>query len=239
MMKVVTLSSAKGGSGKSSLTLNISGRKGLKHRVLVLDLDEQKNTTSVLRETRDLNTIYDVLTHKVHIKDAIKPSRFKNVDYIPASAKISTLSVEKLAIKRLLQDIYNEYDFVVIDTPPSIKLTVVQSAYVASNLVMIPTILDKFSSANLMVLFNDIRKLNIKTEIKIVPSMMVKNSKLHNNVYDELKKFVDSKEGIELTRPLPNSIEISNQMMENKLIANSNKVNKLKTALKKLIDEEV
>ncbi len=239
MVKTIVLSSAKGGSGKSSLTLNISGRKGLKHRVLVLDLDEQKNTTSVLRETRDLNTIYDVLTHKVHIKDAIKPSRFKNVDYIPASAKISTLSVEKLAIKRLLQDIYNEYDFVVIDTPPSIKLTVVQSAYVASNLVMIPTILDKFSSANLMVLFNDIRKLNIKTEIKIVPSMMVKNSKLHNNVYDELKKFVDSKEGIELTRPLPNSIEISNQMMDNKLIANSNKVNKLKTALKKLIDEEV
>lgn len=238
-MKVVTFSSAKGGSSKSTLSLNTSGRKGLKYKVLGLDLDEQKNATSVYRTSRDEHTIFDVLTHKVSIKDAIKQSRFKNVDYIAGSSKISTLNVDKLAIKKLLQEIYKEYDFVVMDTPPSIKLPVVQSAYVASDLVMIPTILDKFSSANLMTVVNDIRKHNYKTEIKIVPSMMVKNSKLHNNVFDELKKFVDSKEGIELTRPLPNSIEVSNQMMDNKLLANSNKVNRLKTALKKLIDEEV
>lgn len=239
MMKVVTFSSAKGGSSKSTLSINASGRKGLKHKVLGLDLDEQKNATSVYRTSRDEHTIYDVLTHKVSIKDAIKQSRFKNVDYIAGSSKISTLNVDKLAIKKLLQDVYKEYDFVIIDTPPSIKLPVVQSAYVASDLVMIPTILDKFSSANLMTVVNDIRKHNYKTEIKIVPSMMIKNSKLHNNVYDELKKFIDSKEGIKLTRALPNSIEVSNQMMNNKLLVNSNKVNKLKTALKKLIDEEV
>ena len=238
-MKVVTFSSAKGGSSKSTLSLNTAGRKGLKYKVLGLDLDEQKNATSVYRTSRDEHTIYDVLTHKVSIKDAIKESRFKNVDYIPGSSKISTLNVDKLAIKKLLQEVYKEYDYVIIDTPPSIKLTAVQSAYVASDLVMIPTILDKFSSANLMTVVNDIRKLNLKTEIKIVPSMMVKNSKLHNSVYDELKKFVDSKQGIELTRPLPNSIEISNQMMENNLLVNSNKINKLKSALKKLIDEEV
>lgn len=239
MMKVVTFSSAKGGSSKSTLSLSASGRKGLKHKVLGLDLDEQKNATSVYRTSRDEHAIYDVLTHKVSIKDAIKQSRFKNVDYIAGSSKISTLNVDKLAIKKLLQDVYKEYDFVIIDTPPSIKLPVVQSAYVASDLVMIPTILDKFSSANLMTVVNDIRKHNYKTEIKIVPSMMIKNSKLHNNVYDELKKFIDSKEGIKLTRALPNSIEVSNQMMNNKLLVNSNKVNKLKTALKKLIDEEV
>lgn len=238
-MKVVTFSSAKGGSSKSTLSLNTAGRKGLKYKVLGLDLDEQKNATSVYRTSRDEHTIYDVLTHKVSIKEAIKQSRFKNVDYIAGSSKISTLNVDKLAIKKLLQDVYKEYDFVIIDTPPSIKLPVVQSAYVASDLVMIPTILDKFSSANLMTVVNDIRKHNYKTEIKIVPSMLVKNSKLHNNVYNELKKFIDSKEGIELTRPLPNSIEVSNQMMDNKLLANSNKVNRLKTALKKLIDEEV
>lgn len=237
-MKVITFSSLKGGTSKSTLTLNVSGRKGLKHKVLVLDLDEQRNATSVLRTSKDGHTIYDVLYGKVSIKDAIVQSRFKNVDYIPGSLKINDLNIDKLSIKRLLQDVYNTYEYVVIDTPPSLS-TAVQSAYIASDLVCIPTILDKFSSANLVTVINEVRKLNYKTEIKVIPTLMVKNSKLHNQVLDELKQFIDKKDGLKLTKPLPNSIEVSNQMMKNKLIANSNKPNRLKSAMKDLIDEEM
>lgn len=238
-MKVVVYSSAKGGSSKTTQALNTAGRKSLKYKVLGIDLDEQKNATSIYRHDKELNTIYEVLTNKISISDAIQPSRFKNIDYIPGSSKISTLNTDKLIIKKVLQEVYKDYDYVIIDTPPSIKLPIVQSAFIASNLVMIPTILDKFSSANLMTVINDIRKYNYNTEIKVVPSMMIKNSKLHNLVYVELKKFIESKEGVHITRPLPNSIEITNQMMDNKLLVNSNKVNKLKSSLKKLIDEEV
>lgn len=237
-MKVVTFSSLKGGVSKTTLTLNIAGRKSLKHKILVIDIDEQKNATSVLRTSRDEVTIYDVLTNKVEIQDAIKESRFKNIDYIPGSNKMRSLNVEKLAIKKLLQSVYKDYDYVFIDTPPSIS-TAVQSAYIASSMVMIPSILDKFSSSNLMTVINEVRKLNYKAEVKVVPSMMVKNSKLHNQVYDELKQYLSTKEGIGLCKPLPNSIEVSNQMMENKLLVNSNKVNKLKTAIKRLADKEV
>ena len=66
-MKVITFSSLKGGTSKSTLTLNVSGRKGLKHKVLVLDLDEQRNATSVLRTSKDGHTIYDVLYGKISI----------------------------------------------------------------------------------------------------------------------------------------------------------------------------
>lgn len=237
-MKVITFSSLKGGTSKSTLVLSTAGRKALKYKVLVLDLDEQKNATSVLKTSQDKHTIFDVLTHKVSIKEAIKQSQFKNVGYIPGSFKINHANIDSMAIKKLLQDVYNDYDFVVIDTPPSINRAV-QSAYIASDLICIPSILDKFSSANLMTVVNEIRKLNQQASIKVIPSMKVKNSKLHNQIYEELKQFIDSKDDITITLPLPNSIEISNQMMENKLLVNSNKVNKLKTALKKLIDKEL
>ncbi|WP_440868118.1 ParA family protein [Staphylococcus shinii] len=237
-MKVITFSSLKGGTSKSTLVLSTAGRKGLKHKILVLDLDEQRNVTSVLRSERDTYTIYDVLAHKTSIKEAIKHSQFKNVDYISGSLKINDVNVDKLALKKLLQDVYNDYDFVLIDTPPSIN-SVVQSAYIASDLIFIPSILDKFSSANLMTVVGEIKKLNQQASIKVIPTMKIKNSKLHTQVHNELKSFIDSREDISITNSLPNSIEISNQMMENKLLVNSNKVNRLKTALKKLIDKEI
>lgn len=238
-MKVITWTSLKGGVGKSSVSLNIAGRKALKNKLLYIDIDEQKNATSVLRTEKDNLTIYDVLTSKAPIKDAIKQSRFKNIDYIPGSQKISTLNVDKLEIKKQLQEIYKDYEYVFIDTPPSSNLSAVQSAYVASNEVFIPTVLDKFSSANLMTVVNEVRKNNYKVKIKIIPNMMVTNSKLHKQVLKELKEYMSAKEGIEIAAPLPNAIEISNQMMENKLLINAKLVNKLRTALKKLADKEV
>lgn len=238
-MKTVVFHYKKGGVGKTTLSLNVCGYKALKYKCLYIDLDEQRNSTSTLQlnKSNDEHTIYDVLTHKVDIKDAIKQSRFDNIDYIPGSIKTTGISTDKLQIKKLLQEVYSEYDYVFIDTPASSNLSAIESSFVSANVIVVPTILDKYSSANLMNVVGQVRKLNLNTDIIVAPNRYVKRSKLFNNVYKELKEFLSSKEGVRLVKPLPDSIEITNQIADDKLLVYSGRTNELKRAIKKLSNE--
>ncbi|EJF1304112.1 AAA family ATPase [Staphylococcus pseudintermedius] len=235
-MKVITYSSNKGGVGKSSIALNVAGYIGLKDKVLFIGLDGQKNSSSVLKKDKIENTIYDVLTSAVPIHSAIYPSKFKNVFYIPESRKLDNTKIGNLIIKKLLQNIYNEYDYVIIDCPPALN-SLVQSAYIASDVVCIPTQLDKFSSQNLNTVIELINSLNNKAQIYVLPSMVVSNSKLHKKVKKELESFVDNKTNVNLSYDLPHRVEISNQMANDKLLTLTNKFNQLKTAIKKHSNE--
>ncbi|EGQ3068520.1 AAA family ATPase [Staphylococcus pseudintermedius] len=235
-MKVITYSSNKGGVGKSSIALNVAGYIGLKDKVLFIGLDGQKNSSSVLKKDKIENTIYDVLTSAVPIHSAIYPSKFKNVFYIPESRKLDNTKIGNLIIKKLLQNIYNEYDYVIIDCPPALN-SLVQSAYIASDVVCIPTQLDKFSSQNLNTVIELINSLNNKAQIYVLPSMVVSNSKLHKKVKKELESFIDNKTNVNLSYDLPHRVEISNQMANDKLLTLTNKFNQLKTAIKKHSNE--
>lgn len=238
-MKTVVFHYKKGGVGKTSISLNVCAYKALKHKCLYIDIDEQRNSTSTLQKesVRDEHTIYDVLTHKVNIKDAIKESKFNNIDYIPGSLKATGINADKLELKKLFQEIYSQYDYIFIDTPASSNLSTVQSAIVSSDVVVIPSILDSYSSANLMNVVGQVRKLNTNTEIIIAPNRYVKRSKLFNNVLGELKEYLSGKDYVRLVKPLPDSIEITNQIAEDKLLVYSGKSNKLKQAIKKLSRE--
>jgi chromosome partitioning protein len=235
-MKVITYSSNKGGVGKSSIALNVAGYLGLKDRVLFIGLDGQKNSSLVLRKDKTINTIYEVLSGKLKLQDAIYESRFKNVSYIPENRKLDNIKVNSLALKKLLQDVYNDYDYVIIDCPPALN-SLVQSAYVASNTVCIPSEMDKFSSSNLTTVINTIDSLNKHANIYVIPSMIVTNSKLHKKVRGDLETFVQTRGNVKLSHDLPYRIEISNQMFDNKLLTLSNKFNQLKTAIKKHANE--
>lgn len=236
MKKVITYSSNKGGVGKSSIALNVAGYLGLKDKVLYVGLDGQKNSSSVLRKDKTINTIYEVLNGSKKIQDAIYESRFKNVDYIPENRKLDSAKVNSLALKKLIQEIYSDYDYVIFDCPPALN-SVVQSTYVASDVVCIPSELDKFSSSNLTTVINTVERLNKNAHIYVLPSMVVSNSKLHKKVRGELETFVQTRDNVELSHDLPYRIEISNQMFDNKLLTLSNKFNQLKTAIKKHANE--
>ncbi|EHL7209636.1 AAA family ATPase, partial [Staphylococcus pseudintermedius] len=193
-------------------------------------------SSSVLKKDKIENTIYDVLTSAVPIHSAIYPSKFKNVFYIPESRKLDNTKIGNLIIKKLLQNIYNEYDYVIIDCPPALN-SLVQSAYIASDVVCIPTQLDKFSSQNLNTVIELINSLNNKAQIYVLPSMVVSNSKLHKKVKKELESFIDNKTNVNLSYDLPHRVEISNQMANDKLLTLTNKFNQLKTAIKKHSNE--
>ncbi|EIM5219099.1 ParA family protein, partial [Staphylococcus pseudintermedius] len=125
---------------------------------------------------------------------------------------------------------------VIIDCPPALN-SLVQSAYIASDVVCIPTQLDKFSSQNLNTVIELINSLNNKAQIYVLPSMVVSNSKLHKKVKKELESFIENKTNVNLSYDLPHRVEISNQMANDKLLTLTNKFNQLKTAIKKHSDE--
>lgn len=235
-MKVIIFSSNKGGVGKSSIALNVSGYLGLKHKVLFIGLDGQKNSSNVLKSNNTPNSIYEVLGGKVSIKDAIYQSQFKNVSYIPESRKMDNTSINKLALKQLLQGVYGTFDYVIVDCPPVLS-SVVYASYIASDTVVIPTELDRFSADNLVHVINTIHSLNSKANIIVQPNKVVSNSKLHKRIKGELQEFISTQDNVTLGNDLPNSIEISNQMFEGKLLTLSNKFNKLRSQLKKHANE--
>ena len=235
-MKVITFSSNKGGVGKSSIALNVAGYLGLKHKVLYIGLDGQKNSSNVLKSNNTPNSIYEVLGGKVNIKNAIYQSQFKNVSYIPESRKMDNVNIDRLALKKLTQDVYGTFDYIVVDCPPQLS-SVVYSAYTFSDMVVIPTELDRFSADNLVHVIHTIQDLNHDANIIVLPNKVVSNSKLHKFVKGELQDFVNTQANVTLGNDLPNSIEISNQMFEGKLLTLSNKFNKLKSQLKKHANE--
>ncbi len=237
-MKTIVYSSNKGGTGKSSVSLNVAAYLGLSSKVLFVGLDGQKNSTNVLKSDDTHNTIYEVLQGKVAVEDAIYPSHFKGVYYIPESRKMDGININKLTLKALTQEIYGTFDYVVIDCPPALS-SVVYSAYVASDMVVIPTELDRFSADNLVHVVNTISELNDKSNIIVLPNMIVSNSKLHRLIKGELQSYIDTKDNVTLGEALPNSIEISNQMFEGKLLTLTNKFNKLKSKIKKHTDKDV
>lgn len=235
-MKTIVYSSNKGGVGKSSVSLSVAGYLALKSKVLFIGLDGQKNSSNVLKSSDTSNTIYEVLGGQVNIKDAIYPSQINNVYYIPENRKMDNVSVDRLALKKLIQNIYGDFEYIIIDCPPALS-SVVYSAYMAATSVIIPTELDRFSADNLVHVINTIHSLNSKANIIVQPNKVVSNSKLHKRIKGELQEFISTQDNVTLGNDLPNSIEISNQMFEGKLLTLSNKFNKLKSQLKKHANE--
>lgn len=237
-METIVYSSNKGGTGKSSISLNTAGYLGLKNRILFIGLDGQKNSTNILKSDNTSNTIYEVLQGKCDIQDAIYPSQFKGVSFVPESRKMDDIDVSRMALKKLTASIYGNFDYVIIDCPPALN-TVVYSAYNSADNVVIPTELDKFSSDNLVHVINTIQSVNSKATINVLPNKVVSNSKLHKKIKGELESYINTKDNVTIGESLPNSIEISNQMFEGKLLTLSNKFNKLKYALKNHTNKDV
>lgn len=202
---VICISNQKGGVGKTTLALNLSSALALSDlKVLIVDFDPQSHVTIGLNIDPEGKTIYRAITKEVDIRDTIRETQIENLYAIPADEDLAGLEVEafetennQLLLKKELDKVKEDFDFVFIDCPPSIGIYTV-NALCASDFVLIPVLADFFSLEGFSKFFKAIEyireELNPSLEILgIVINMYDKRTKLTKEVEEEFLKYFPDK----------------------------------------------
>ena len=213
MGKIISLVNQKGGVGKTTTSINLSASLAvLGKKVLLIDLDPQGNTTTGVGINKaDIeNSIYDVLIDKTEIENAIISTKYKNLYVLPATINLAGLDMELIEksqnnplfqkgaqLKNHLENIKNNFDYIIIDCPPSLGL-ITTNALTASNSVIIPVQCEFFALEGIMQLLNTImlaqKKLNPNLQIEgVLLTMLDSRTNLGIEVVDDIRKFFKEK----------------------------------------------
>ena len=207
MAYIISFANQKGGVGKTTSAVNIAASLSFRgKRVLLLDMDPQGNTTSgVGVSKRELKyTMYEVLLGQCDAADAIIPTRYEKLFIIPANISLAASEFDLVdmqerhaRLKKALAPVENEYDFIIIDCPPSLGILTINSL-AAANGVLIPMQCEYFSLEGLSQLMLTIRKIkqlyNRQLEITgILLTMYNPRLNLTAQVVDELKRYYSDK----------------------------------------------
>ena len=202
MGKVIALANQKGGVGKTTTAINLAASLAvLEQRVLIVDADPQANATSGSGfDTRNIKTgIYECLIDDVNPANIILNSEIEGFDLIPSSIDLVGAEIEMLnqpkremMLKKVIDQVKDNYDFVLIDCSPSLGLITV-NALSAADAVMIPVQCEYFALEGLGKLLNTIKiiqnRLNPELEIEgFLLTMYESRLRLSNQVADEVKK---------------------------------------------------
>ena len=207
MGKIIAFANQKGGVGKTTSAINVASEIALEgKKVLIVDFDPQGNATSGvgIRKKNGTPTIYDVIVGKINVKNAIVKTEFKNLSVIPsnmplAAAEIELSEMENRAfkLKNALDSIKDEYDYIVIDCPPSLGMLTI-NALTASDGVIIPMQCEYFALEGLTQILLTVKqvKKNYNPDVEftgIIITMYNGRLNLSLNVLDELKKHYADK----------------------------------------------
>jgi chromosome partitioning protein len=206
MAKVIAVANQKGGVGKTTTAINVSACLAKKSRkTLLLDMDPQANATSGLGfEPRKLSTsIYHVLLDGIAVSDVIVDTGIKRLNLAPANFDLVGAEVEMTALiaregklRAALKTVRDEYDYIVIDCPPSLGL-ITLNALTACDSILIPIQCEYYALEGLGQLLETIElvreNLNPELEIEgVLLTMQDKRVKLSEQVITEVKKFFQS-----------------------------------------------
>ena len=203
MGRVISVSSQKGGVGKTTTAINLGACLAQEsRRVLVIDIDPQGNATSGLgvNGNDQTRTIYEVLIGEVDLRQAITPTALANLDLVPTGQRLSGAEVELVSLedretrlRACLAEVRNEYDYVFIDSPPSLGILSI-NALTAADSVLIPLQCEYLALEGLTQLIGAIRRiqdqLNPGLRIEgVLLTMYDARLNLSQQVAEEARKF--------------------------------------------------
>ncbi|MEO1065114.1 MAG: AAA family ATPase [Actinomycetota bacterium] len=205
--RVVAIANQKGGVGKTTTAVNVGASLAeLGHRTLLIDLDPQGNATTGLGiDPRALeHSVYDVLLHEVAIEDCVEASEVRNLFVLPSNLDLAGAEIElvplmsrELRLKQALAPVLDDYEFVLIDCPPSLGLLTI-NAFAASDELMIPIQCEYYALEGLGQLIRNVnlvqRNLNPELDIStIVLVMYDARTKLAEQVAEEVRSHFGDK----------------------------------------------
>ncbi|MBM3253939.1 MAG: ParA family protein [Candidatus Omnitrophica bacterium] len=207
MSKTITICNQKGGVGKTTTAINLSAYLAYANKkILLIDIDPQANATSGCGIDKSLinESIYEVLLRHKDIKELILPTQIEGFSIVPSNPNLTGAEVElvsledsQMRLKDVLTPTKDSFDFIIIDSPPSLGLLTV-NALVASDSVLIPIQCEYYALEGLSHLLNTIdmirNSLNPSLVLEgVLLTMADFRTNLANEVIDEVREFFKEK----------------------------------------------
>lgn len=205
--RVLAVANQKGGVGKTTTSVNLGAALAeLGFRVLVIDLDPQGNATTGLGiDARNFElSMYDVLMRDCSLEDCVEPTSMKNLFVAPATIALAGAEIElvpafsrELKLKRAIESVIDDFDYVLIDCPPSLGLITVNALAAASE-VLVPIQCEYYALEGLSQLMRNVHlvasNLNPRLDIStIVLTMYDARTKLSDQVATEVREHFGNK----------------------------------------------
>lgn len=207
MSRVIAITNQKGGVGKTTTAVNLSACLAYKgKRVLLIDVDPQGNSTSGLGIDKKSiqKSIYDVLINDVQIETTIIDTHVENLKICPSNIQLAGAEVELVSVisretrmKMSIEEIRNNFDFILIDCPPSLGLLTI-NALTAADTILVPIQCEYYALEGLSQLMNTVklvqRHLNPSLDVEgVVLTMFDARTNLSIQVVEEVKKYFKNK----------------------------------------------
>jgi len=205
--RVLAIANQKGGVGKTTTTVNLGAcLADIGYRTLIIDLDPQGNSSTGLGiDNRNLaSSMYDVIMRESPLEDCVEPAEVKGLFVAPASLELAGAEIElvpafsrELRLRRAIEAVIDDYDFVLIDCPPSLGLLTVNGLAAASE-VLVPVQCEYYALEGLGQLLRNVdlvrRNLNPALEVSTIICVMYDaRTKLADQVVQEVREHFGDK----------------------------------------------